>query len=175
MYHNTCWIKAKREAETNVEFVREDEYVKALSDVEIIHFVEKQLLDPSGKVLDMTILNDTYKSILHANGVSQENISSNYKKYLKDLILKNITEITFIKNKNPSKPDQLISTCTQSEVIDSSIKECTTDNMEKIWNVAKSIRKEILSREKWQYTGSFDGFCLPPLLSTLVKWVLIGK
>ena len=76
MYHNTCWIKAKREAEKTVEFVREDEYVKALSDVEIIHFVEKQLLDPNGNVLDMTIINDTYKSILHANGVSQENISS---------------------------------------------------------------------------------------------------
>ena len=90
------------------------------------------------------------------------------------MILKNITEITFIKNKNPRKPVQLINIQTQSEAIDSSIKECTIDDMEKIWNVAKSNCKELLRREKWQYTGTFDDFCFPPLLSMLVKWVLIG-
>ena len=63
----------------------------------------------------------------------------------------------------------------KSEISDNSVKECTVDNMDKIWDTAKIIRNELLKREKWKFTGSFDDFSLPPLLSTLVKWILIGR
>ena len=49
-----------------------------------------------------------------------------------------------------------------SEILDTSIKECTADNIDQIWKVAKIICSELLQREKWCFTGSFDDFTLPP-------------
>ena len=53
---------------------------------------------------------------------------------------------TFVKSKNPSKPDQLISDSTTSEILDISIKKCTTDNIDQIWKVVKIIRSELFQR-----------------------------
>lgn len=132
MYYDICWIKAKREADRTNETVKENDYINALSAVEIIHFVEKQMLDPSGKLLDMNVINETYQQVLSSNSKDEAFINRNYKKYLKNLIFNNITEVSFVKNKTPTKPEQLKSTRLESEIVDNSIKECTTDNMEKI-------------------------------------------
>ena len=80
---------------------------------------------------------------------------------------------TFFKSKNPSKPDQLISDSTTSETLDTSIKKCTADNIDQIWKVAKIIRSELLQREKWRFTGSFDDFTLPLLLATWSGYWLV--
>ena len=174
-YHNSCWVNAKRDADKTYETLSKKDYINALSDVEIVHFVEKEMADPSRKVLDMNIINEIYRQILSSNGKNEASINCNYKKHLKELISKNICRISFVKSKNPSKPDQLISDSTTSEILDISIKECTADNIDQIWKVAKIIRSELLQREKWRFTGSFEDFTLPPLLATLMKWILIGK
>ena len=82
---------------------------------------------------------------------------------------------TFFKSKNPSKPDQLISDSTTSEILHTSIKECTADNIDQIWKVGKIIRSELLQREKWHFTGLFDDFTLLPLLAPLMKWIPFDK
>ena len=68
MYHNSCWVNAKRDADKTYETFSEKDYINALSDVEIVHFVEKEMADPSGKVLDMNIINEIYRQILSSNG-----------------------------------------------------------------------------------------------------------
>ena len=60
MYHNTCWVNAKRAADKTYETFSEKDYNNALLDVEIAHLVEKEMADPSGKVLDMNTINEFY-------------------------------------------------------------------------------------------------------------------
>ena len=83
------------------------------------------MADPSGKVLDMKIINEIYRRIPPSNGKNEASTNRNYKKHVKELISKNVCGISFVKSKNPSKPDQLISDSTTSETLDTSIKECT--------------------------------------------------
>ena len=114
-----------------------------------MHFVEKEMADPRGKVLDMNIINKIYRRILSSNGNKNEaSINYNYKKHLKELISKKVCEISFVKSKYPSKLEQLIKDSTTSEILDTSIEECTANNKDQIWKVAKIIRSELLQREK---------------------------
>ena len=124
MYHNTCWVNANREADKMYETFSEKDYINALSDVETVHFVEKEMADPSGKVLDMNIINEIYRRILSLNGKNEASINRNYKKHLKELISKKVCGISFVKSKNPSRPDQLLSDRTTSEILDTSIRMC---------------------------------------------------
>ena len=98
MYHNSCWVNVKRDADKTYETFSEKDYINALSDVEIVHFVEKEMTDPSGKVLDMNIINEIYRQILSSNGKNEASINRNYKKHLKELISKNISGISFVKS-----------------------------------------------------------------------------
>ena len=145
-----------------------------MSDIELIHVIDAHLSDPSGKILDMNMINEIYLNILVNNGKEKESISSNYKKYLKQLILENLPDVTFIKNKNVNKPDNLCSTKTERNAFDIGIAESTGDNLGKISSVSKLIRKEVLEKENWVFNGSFGKFTLPPLLSTLLRWILVG-
>ena len=43
-----------------------------------------------------------------------------------------------------------------------------------MWKVAQFIRKEILDRDQWVFTGTFNDFESPPMLRTLLKWILLG-
>ena len=43
-----------------------------------------------------------------------------------------------------------------------------------MWKVARFNRKEILDRDQWIFTGTFNDFDNPPMLHTLLKWILLG-
>ena len=43
-----------------------------------------------------------------------------------------------------------------------------------MWKVTQFIRKEILDRDQWVFTGTFNDFKNPPMLHTLLKWILLG-
>ena len=122
----------------------------------------------------MNTLNEIYRQILSSNGKKDSLIRNDYKKHLKDIISKNISGVSFVKSKNPSKPEQVISKSFLSECLDN-VPECSADNLDKIWKVAKIIRSELLNTKTWSFTGSFDDFVLPPLLTTLIKWILLGE
>ena len=38
-----------------------------------------------------------------------------------------------------------------------------------MWKVARFIRKEILDRDQWVFTGTFNDFKNPPMLHTLLN------
>ena len=50
------------------------------------------MVDPTGKVLDMNIINEIYRRILSSNGKNEASINRNYKKHLKELISKSYAE-----------------------------------------------------------------------------------
>ena len=83
MYHKTCWVNAKREADKTYETFPEKDYINALSDVEIVHFVEKEMADPNGKVLDVNIINEIYCQILPSNGKNEASINRKIGKFSK--------------------------------------------------------------------------------------------
>ena len=49
--------------------------------------------DPSGKVLDMNIVNEVFRRILSSNAKNESLANDNYKKYLKDLTFLKICEM----------------------------------------------------------------------------------
>ena len=107
MYHNTCWVNAKRAADKTYETFSEKDYNNVLLNVEIARFIEKEMADPSGKVLDMNTINEFYWQMLSSNGKNEASINPNYKKYLKEFISKNVCGISFVKSKNPRKQDHI--------------------------------------------------------------------
>ncbi len=36
------------------------------------------------------------------------------------------------------------------------------------------LRKDIMSQEKWNFSGSFDDFQFPRMLECFIKWLLVG-
>ena len=53
-----------------------------------MYIVDKEMAGPSGKFLDMNIINKIYLRILSSNGKNETSINRNYKKHLKELISK---------------------------------------------------------------------------------------
>ena len=120
-YHLKCWssckqIAAKKESES-IDNEKES-YAQTVSDLEIVNLVQSGLNDPSLKILDMNMINEAYRDILLENGLKNYDIKSNYKRYLKELLLKNVANIKFVKNKNPSKPEIVCSEIAQGQAID---------------------------------------------------------
>ena len=168
MYHNTYWVNAKIEADKTYETFSEKDY-NALSDVEVAHFVEKEMGDPNGKVKSMNISNKTYRRILSLNGKNEALINHNYKKHLKELISKNECRISFVKSKNSSKPGQFISDRTTSEILDTSIKKCIADKIDQIWKVAKIVSQWIIVKRKMAFCGIVWRFWLTTFTCNISK------
>ena len=176
-YHLKCWssckqIAAKKESES-IDNEKES-YAQTVSDIEIVNLIQSGLNDPSLKILDMNMINDAYRDILLENGLKNYDIKSNYKRYLKELLLKNVANIKFVKNKNPSKPEIVCSEIAQGQAIDIAVNQNRREVLSDILNVSKVIRNELQSHQKWKFTGTYSDFIEPNLLSTLIKWILIG-
>ena len=62
----------------------------------------------------MNKLNEVYKKILAENGENPDNISSNYKKQLKELVEENLPEICFVPSNQKNKPEKLTTKLTQA-------------------------------------------------------------
>ena len=88
--------------------------------------------------------------------------------------MKNVPNVKLVKKKNPSKPEQVCSEIAQGQAVDIAISKNKREILSEILNVSKVIRDELQSQEKWKFTGTFANFKEPELLSTLIKWILIG-
>ena len=172
MYHNICWADAKKKSVPKAKPI--ENFTRTLSDIELIHCIETELIQQTEKVLDMNIVNSMYREILLENGESRENLAYNYKKYIKELILDNIPDIVFVKGKQKNKPEILMTNLTHAEAINTYTETTTNENdIKALWKLAKSIRSEVFAK-KWQFTGNFKSYDSPRLLSTFLKWVLLG-
>ena len=82
VYHGTCWVKAKREAASKKVAI--ENFVKTLSDIELLNLIELRFSTKPQEMITMNEINEIYRSILLENGTRKEELSVNYKKHLKE-------------------------------------------------------------------------------------------
>ena len=177
MYHLHCWVIAKRnahETDKSVEVPESTNVTQVIADIELVNLVDIEIRDPTLKVLDMNTINEKYKELLVGNGIKGEELKVSYKRYLKQLILDNVDNVSFQKSKRVNKPEQICNTSAEREAINIALTENNADRFHDIFKVAKQVRTEIQGLEKWSFTGSFSDFPDPLLLSTLIRWILVG-
>ena len=105
----------------------------------------------------MNKVNSIYCKILLENSTKElQKASLDKKKHLKTLITKNISDIVFIKSNNHNKPEQIMTSSTQSEDISDICDSSTTNNdIKSMLKLAKKIREEIVLQD-WKFTGDFS-------------------
>ena len=72
-----------------------------------------------------------------------------------------------------NKLEQICSRGTESIATDQMTKESDWVLQYNMLDLSKLIRKEILTREKWKFNGSFKNLKNLPLKSTLLRWIMI--
>ena len=169
VYHDICWIRAKREVAP--ETVVTENFVKTLSDIELLNLIELRFSTKPQEMIEMNEINRIYRSILLQNGMENEESSENYKKHLKELLKTNLKDLVFVQSKQRNQPENVMMDKTHVQAV-SSFNPNESD-MKSLWKISKQIRKEILA-ERWEFEGNFESYKPPHLLFASLKWVLIG-
>ena len=112
----------------------------------------------------MNKLNEVYKKMLAENGENPDNISSNYKKQLKELVEENLPKICFAPSNQRNKPEKLTTKLTQVEAV-KLYEEELSDALDRrlLSKLAKKIRNKVLN-QSWQFEGDFSTYRMSPLL-----------
>ena len=112
----------------------------------------------------MNKLNEVYKKMLTENGENPDNISSNYKKQLKELVEENLPKICFAPSNQRNKPEKLTTKLTQVEAV-KLYEEELSDALDRrlLSKLAKKIRTKVLI-QSWQFEGDFSTYRMSPLL-----------
>ena len=105
-YHLNCWVLAQRSAvKCNVELMQEmNDIDRILADIEIVNIVNHQLNVIGDAVLDMKNINTTYNNLLTTSDNPQ-----NFKRYLKQLLMDHIPNITFTRPPARNEPERVLS------------------------------------------------------------------
>ena len=77
-----------------------------------------------------------------------ENVKTNYKKYLKQLIIDNFLEDEIIKSVRENKPKKYCTSETTETALDEAINQTQTENLSNFFKVSQLIRNEVLSSDK---------------------------
>ena len=169
-------LQTKKKAEAPQKTIyNSKKIIHTVSKIELINLIKSELNDPSHQTLDMNKVNITYHNLFFENWLNINEICENYKKQLKTLIQENIPCAKFVKSKYANQPEKNFTEEAQREAIHKSSIDQTQDiNLNYMWKVARFIRKEIIDRDQWVFTGTFNDFENPPMLHTLLKWILLG-
>ena len=79
VYHDTCWVKAKREAAP--KNVAIENFVKTLSDAELLNLIKLKFSTKLQEMITMNEINEIYRSIVLENGTRKKELWVNYKKH----------------------------------------------------------------------------------------------
>ena len=173
-YHQQCWIYAQRLAAKSGEVDGSrviDDSARVIADIEILNAIECELENPTGTALNMNNINLSYINLLKDN--NYDNMGTNYKRYLKQLIGENIPNIEFIKPRCQNESEKICSSKTKNDIVDAAL-ENLSDDLSHIFKTAKLVRKSLEKFPSWKYTGSFDDYHSPEILKNLIKWIIIG-
>jgi len=108
-YHRGCFISALRKNADKTQS-KSKTYTRAriISDIEIVGIVKENLIHRQEHVVMTTNTIDAhYKKLLIKNGLTKDELSPHYKKYLKTLILADIADVEFKKSIRKNEPDKV--------------------------------------------------------------------
>ena len=80
-----------------------------VADIEIINILKQELDDPSHKIVTTVSVEKLYRELLLQLGVKSEDLHNSYRKYLKQLILKNVPGVSFKKLLRANEPKRICS------------------------------------------------------------------
>ncbi len=131
-----------------------------------------QCTSAKGKIITVSYAEKIYRELLEQNGITDK------RKYLKELITRNIEGVDFVKSHRMNESEHIVCKQLLGKAI-SNLRETQEDEDEEIdieilSKAARMLRKGILSQEKWNFSGSFDDFETPGKLECFIKWLLVG-
>ena len=164
-YHLLCWVQFQRkvvsENDDTVQVI--DNIDRVIADIEIINIVENALRKDVDTFLDMKTLNTVYNDLLG----NEEKFHCNYKKYIKLLILQKVSDVQFSQPKSRREAEITCSKAKRDQAIDQYMNALDTYN--EIFAAASLIRRDILNKNRWKFTGSYDDSEIPTSLEQLSK------
>ena len=166
-YHRNCFRAAERSCEEKIRDQRNE--IRFISDCEIVLYVTESLTEASH--LTMNQINDTYVTSLLANGYSTDR-DSNFKKYLKDLLMKNVPDIQIVRPKIQKLSDIVTLKKTVSESLSTFLENQSA--LPSMIAVLKAVRNESLQMRKWKFEGDFTTWQGPLLMKYILKYALVG-
>ena len=102
VYHDVCWVKAKREAKRKP--IKVENFVETLSDIELVNYFELEFLLQKDYIMTMNDADKIYKKKLLDNGVNENELLSSYKKHLKKLLQENLPILVVVKSRQRNQP-----------------------------------------------------------------------
>ena len=86
-------------------------------------------------------------------------------------MLENIGNVVFTRPKSRRAPELVCSAQLSEEAIDSY--KNAPDDFNDLLHAAAMVRKDILTNNKWSFSGNYEGFEIPVTLQSLLKWIII--
>lgn len=112
-----------------------------IADIKIIYIMTAELGDPYYKIVNSNKVDETYQKLLLENGLPSSETKKSYKKYLRQLILENVENISFEKSLRMNEPDWICSETAEEHALDVAIKKSKAENFGEIFKAAKSFEK----------------------------------
>ena len=170
-YHLLCWVNLKRNASKltsnyHVEYQEMKDPNKIVADIEVVNIAGKMIQNQ--ECVDMNTLNTTYNNLL-GNPTEHQ---VNHKIYLKQLLTEKVKNIVFSRPKARRDSEVICSNSFKENALD-----CfrnLPDEFIALFEAASIVRRDILKKPKWSFTGSFNDFEIPETLTTLLRWIIIG-
>ena len=175
-YHQRCWLYAQRNAKKTNNIHCDTDSIeiddnRVISDTELLNVVKCEFDKKENTDLNMNNINNTYINLHQDN--NHADINPNYKRYLKQLILENNPYGKFIKPRRKNESEKLCSAKEGNNIIDTAL-ENVKDNMSNIFEIVRSIRKNIIKAKPSKFDDSFENYSAPEMLQTLIKWIIAG-
>ena len=77
IYHDVCWVKAKREAQPKP--IKVENIAETLSDIKVVNCLESKFLLQKDYIMTVNDVDKIYKKHLLENGVNENESLSSYK------------------------------------------------------------------------------------------------
>ena len=169
-YQLICWVPFQRKvASENDDTIQVIGNIdRVIADTEIMNIIENTLRKDVDTFLDMKTLNTVYNNLLG----NEEKFHCNYKKCIKSLILQKVNDVQFSRPKSRREAEIICSEAKRDQAIDKYMK--APDAYNEIFAAGSLIRRDILNKNKWKFTGSYDYYEIPTSLEILLKWTITG-
>ena len=167
-YQLNCWVSIQRSVMklTSDEIPELDNLDHVIADIEIIDLVKNNSSGDDGDMMNINNINKTYNNLL---GNEQ---GFNCKRYLKTFLKDNIPGLVF--SRPPCRRSSEIPCCSslQGKAVDAL--NNSPDDYKFIFQAASLVRKDVLQRRDWSFSGDYSGFDIPNSLQTLLRWIIVG-